>query len=90
MRTGQIPWAGLGEILPSTAADCGPGSEVDIATGYRLDGPGIELRGGGEIFRTCPDRPWGPSSLPYNRYRVFPEGIKGPGREADPHPLLVL
>ena len=46
MRTGQIPWAGLGEILPSTAADCGPGSEVDIATGYRLDGPGIELRGG--------------------------------------------
>jgi hypothetical protein len=40
---------------------CGPGSSVDIATGYGLDGPGIESREGegGEIFRTCPDRPWG-------------------------------
>jgi hypothetical protein len=31
--------------------------------------------GGGEIFRTCPDRPWGsPSLLLYNGYRVFPGG----------------
>jgi hypothetical protein len=30
--------------------------------------------GGGEIFRTCPDRPWGPPSLLYNGYRVFPGG----------------
>ena len=29
----------------------------------------------GEIFRTCPDRPWGPPSLLYNGYRVFP-GVK--------------
>ena len=28
--------------------------------------------GGGEIFRTRPDRPWGPPSLLYNGYRVFP------------------
>jgi len=34
----------------------GPGSVVGIATGYGLDGPGIESRwGGGEIFRACPD-----------------------------------
>jgi hypothetical protein len=26
--------------------------------------------GGGEIFLTHPDRPWGPSSLIYNGYRV--------------------
>jgi len=26
----------------------------------------------GEIFRTCPDRPWGPPNLLYNGYRVFP------------------
>jgi len=26
---------------------------------------------GGEIFRTRPDRPWGPPSLLYNGYRVF-------------------
>jgi len=30
--------------------------------------------GGGEIFYTRPDRPWGPASLLYNGYRVFPGG----------------
>ena len=29
---------------------------------------------GGEIFCTHPDRPWGPPSLLYNGYRVFPRG----------------
>jgi hypothetical protein len=53
--------------------------------GYGLDGPGIESRWG-EIFRTCPDRPWGPPSLLYNGYRVFPEGKERPGRDADPSP----
>jgi len=42
---------------------------------------------GSEIFRTCPDRPWGPPSLLYNRYRVFHRGKKRPGRDADPSPL---
>ena len=42
--------------------------------------------GGGEIFRTCPDRSWGPSSLLYNGYRVFPGGKERPGRNADPSP----
>jgi hypothetical protein len=62
---------------------CGPGSVVGITTGYGMDGPGIESRGG-EIFRTRPDRPWGPPSLLYNGYRVFPGGKEWPGREADP------
>jgi hypothetical protein len=46
------------------------------ATSYGLDGPGIDSRwgGGGEISRTRPDRPWGPPSLLYNGYRVFPGG----------------
>jgi len=26
------------------------------------------------FFRTRPDRPWGPPSLLYNGYRVFPWG----------------
>ena len=30
--------------------------------------------GGGLIFRNRPDRPWGPPSLLYNGYRVFPGG----------------
>ena len=42
--------------------------------------------GGGEIFCTCPDWPWGPPSLLYNGYRVFPGGKERPGRDADPSP----
>ena len=45
--------------------------------------------GGGEIFRTCPDRPWGPLTLLYNGYRVFPEAKSGQGVTLTPHPLLV-
>jgi hypothetical protein len=63
----------------------GPGSVVGMATGYGLDGPGIESRWG-EIFRTSPDRPWGLPSLLYNGYRVFPGGKGRPGRDADPSP----
>jgi hypothetical protein len=64
----------------------GRDSSVGIATDYGLDGPGIEKKnpGGREIFRTRPDRPWGPPSLLYNVYRVFP-GVKRPGRGAE-HP----
>ena len=55
----------------------------DWATGWKVweSNPG-----GGEIFRTCPDRPWGPPSLLYNGYRVFHEGKERPGRDADPSP----
>jgi hypothetical protein len=63
----------------------GLGSSVSIAIGYSLDGPGSNP-GGGEIFRTCPDRPWGPSSLLYNAYRVFPWGEEQPGHDTDPSP----
>ena len=64
------------------------GSSVVMATGYGLDGPGSNP-GGGEIFRTCPDRPWGPPTLLYTGYRVFPVGKERPGRDADLSPLLV-
>ena len=70
--------------------DSGPGSSIGIATGYGLDGPGIESRGGGGvIFRTCPDRSCGPPNPLYIGYRVFPGGKERPGRDADPSPLLV-
>jgi hypothetical protein len=59
----------------------GPGSSVGIANGYGLEGPGID-----EIFRTYPVRPWGPPSLLYNGYRLFPGGRKWQGRDADPSP----
>jgi hypothetical protein len=40
-----------------------------LATGWTVRGsnPG----GGGGIFRTRPDRPWGPPSLLYNGYRLL-------------------
>jgi hypothetical protein len=59
----------------------GAGGSVGIATAYGLDGPGSNP-GGGKIFRTCPDRPWGPPSLLYNGYRIFPGGKVQPGLEA--------
>ena len=54
-----------------------------MATGWTVRGSNP---GGGEIFRTCPDRPWGPPSLLYNGYQVFPRGKERPGRDADPLP----
>jgi len=63
----------------------GPGSSVGIATGYGLDGPGSNP-GGERDFPHLSDRPWGPPSLLYNGYRVFPGGKEWPGRDADPSP----
>jgi len=63
---------------------CGPGSLVGIVTELRAGRPGDRILVGGEIFRICPDLPWGPPSLLYNRYRVFPGGKERPGRDADP------
>jgi hypothetical protein len=60
-------------------------SSVGIATRYGLAAAVFESFwwGGGDIFR--PDLPWGPPSLLYNGYRVFPRGLKRPGRGVD-HP----
>jgi hypothetical protein len=73
------------QICSGTKLYSGLGSVLGIATAY-----GWTVRGsnpsGGEIFRTCPDRPWGPPSLLYNGYRVFPAGKVRPGRDADPSP----
>jgi hypothetical protein len=62
----------------------GPGS-VGIVTDYGLGGPGSNP-GGGEIFHSSPDRPWGPLNLLYNGYRVFPGGKVRPGRAANDSP----
>ena len=59
--------------------DRGPGSSVGIATDYGLDGRRSR-------FFARPDRPWGPPSLLYNGYRVFPGGKVRPERAADYSP----
>ena len=65
----------------------GRDSSVGIATRYGLDGPGIESRWWGEIFRTGPDRPWGPPSLLYIGYRVFTGGKAAGAWHWPPTPL---
>ena len=59
-------------------------SSVGIAPRYR---PVIESRWGGEIFRSCPDRPWGPHSLLYNGYRISFPGQNGWGVNLTAHPI---
>ena len=76
------------EFYPCAQTKSVAGSVVGIATGYGRDGGGIESRWG-DIFRNCLDRPWGPPSLPYNEYRVFPGRKSGQGVTLTPHPLLV-
>jgi len=44
------------------------------------------IPGGGEIFRTYPDRPWGPTSLLWSMYLAFPGSKERPWRDADPSP----
>jgi hypothetical protein len=61
-------------------------TEDKLATGWTVRGSNPS---GDEIFRTCPDRPWGLPSLLYNGYRVFPGVKSGRGVTLTPHPLLV-
>ena len=84
LATGQCEFR---KVLP---AACGSGSSVSISTELRAGRSGDRIPvGGGEIFRTCSDRPWGPPSLLYSGYRVFTGGKERPGRDADTSPLLV-
>ena len=62
----------------------GPGSSVGIATDYGLDSPGSNPSG--TRFSARPDRPWGPPSLIYIGYRVFPGGKVRSGCAADHSP----
>ena len=66
----------------------GPGSVVGIATGYGLDGPGIESRWGRDFPHLS--RPaLGPTQPPVQWVPGLSRGKERPGRDADPSPLLV-
>jgi len=69
----ELVWKGEG----------GPGSSVGIATGYGLDGLGIESRWRRDFPAPVQTGPGAPPSLLYNGYRVLPGGKEGPGRDAD-------
>ena len=81
---GNTIFRNVGTVLPIGMAShlrslyinqyrCGRDRAVGIATWY-----GLAVREsnpvGVNIFRIRPDRPWGPPSLLYNGYRIFPGG----------------
>ena len=66
----------------------GRDSSVGIATGYGLDGPGIESRWGRDIPH--PSRPaLVPTQPPIQWISGFFPGVKRPGRDVDHPPHLV-
>ena len=74
------------EYYPSTLLELyGPGS---VATGYGLDGPKIESRWG-RHFPHLSRPALRPTQPPVQWVPVFPGGKEGPGRNADPSPLLL-
>ena len=54
-----LTWAGMAQ------------SVLRLAMGWTVRGSNTN---GGEIFCTCPDWPWGPPSLLYSGYWIFPGG----------------
>jgi hypothetical protein len=68
----------LSAILVTTigSTSVGRGSSVGkaTATGWTVGGSKFKKIPVGRLFRTCLDRPWGPPSLLYSGYRVFPGG----------------
>ena len=64
---------------------CGPGSVVGIATGYGLDGPGIESRWGRDFPHLS--RPtMGSTQPPVEWVPGLSRGKEGPGHDADLSP----
>ena len=51
--------------------------------------PGNRIMVEGEIFRTHPERPGGPTNFLYHRYKISFPGLKKPGRGVDHQPHLV-
>ena len=64
----------------------GHNSSVGIATGYGMDGPGIESRWEARFSAPVQTGPGAPPNLLYNGYRVFPWDKDRPGRDTDPSP----
>ena len=76
--------------IPSTSKSIGgPGSSVGIATGYGLDGPGIESRCGARFSAPVQTGPGAHPASCTMGTRSFPGVKSGRGVTLTPHPLLL-
>jgi hypothetical protein len=66
--------------------DLGPDSSVGIATGYRLDSPGINPGGGARFSAPVQTGPGVHPAFCTMGNGSFPRGKERPGRDADPSP----
>jgi hypothetical protein len=74
------------KYLSHSQINLGWNRSVSIATEPWVGRSRNRIPVGGEIFRACPEWPWGPPSLLYNGYWVFPGGKVRLGRAADNSP----
>ena len=68
---------------------CGPGSVVGIATGYGLDGPGIEFRWGARFSAPVQTGPGAHPATCTMGTGSFPGVKSGEGVTLTPQPILV-
>ena len=66
-----IRWYRRSSLL---AMASGPGQLSRYSDSLQCGRSGDRIPVGARFFRTRPERPWGPPSLLYNGYRVFPGG----------------
>jgi hypothetical protein len=82
----SLPFVFEKNVYLISYATCGQSSSVDIATGYGLDGPGIESRCGRD-FPHLSRSALGPSPQPLVQLvPCLSRDKERPGREADPSP----
>jgi hypothetical protein len=78
------------QLCHGSLSICGPGSSVSIATGYRLDSPGIKSRWGWD-FPHLSRLALGPTQPPVQWVPYLSRGVKSSqGVTLNPHPLVVL
>jgi hypothetical protein len=65
-------------LIPAYTIYCGPRYYSRYSGWLRAGWSGDRILVGGEIFRTCPDRPCGPPCLLYNGFWIFPGAWRWP------------